>query len=898
MTPRADEPDSPARLLLLDGHSLAYRAFHALPVENFATVTGQPTNAVYGFTSMLINLLRDEQPTHLAVAFDLSRETFRTERFPQYKANRSASPPEFKGQVELIRDVLAAMDIPTVDKAGYEADDVIATLTRLGRGAGMDVLVISGDRDSVQLVDDHVTLLYPVKGVSELARMDPAAVEAKWKVPPQRYPDLAALVGESSDNLPGVPGVGPGFAAKWLGTYGTLDGVLEHADQIGGKKGEALREHLDQVRLNRELNALVADLDLDIDPMDLQWQEIDRARVHETFDALEFRVLRDRLFDYLGDQVAQEGESVAVEVQSVALSQVGDWLRRVAPAGGSPVAVAVSGTWKAGTGRVDGVAIAAADGAVGFVDLAECDAEGCPALREWFADSTVQKIMHDAKGPLVALAAWDWAVAGLVGDTALSAYLLLPGQRSFALEDLVERFLHRPLGDSAGAQDQLSLTGLGEDHAQPLGEQARAILDLNDVLSAELAARGGDRLLSDMELPLMQVLARMERLGIAVDLAGLRSLEQQFAAGMTDLESEAHTLVGHTFNLGSPKQLQGILFEERNLPKTKKIKTGYTTDADALAGLYAQTGDPLLEVLLGWRDVTKLRQTVAGLIPLADDHSRIHTTFQQTVAATGRLSSADPNLQNIPIRTAEGRRIRQCFVTGPAFESLLTADYSQIEMRIMAHLSGDEGLIEAFRTGEDLHTTVAARVFDTDPADVDAELRRRIKAMSYGLAYGLSAYGLSQQLGIEPIDARRLMDDYFERFGGVRDYLEEVVERARATGYTETIMGRRRYLPDLSSDVRQRREMAERMALNAPIQGSAADIIKVAMIEVDRRMRQSDLASRMLLQVHDELVIEVARGEEQQVTELVTSAMAGAAELSVPLEVSVGIGPDWDSAGH
>ncbi len=881
----------------MDGHSLAYRAFHALPVENFSTTTGQPTNAVYGFTSMLINLLRDEQPTHLAVAFDVSRQTFRSEAYPSYKGNRSATPPEFKGQVELIREVLDALGITSVEREGYEADDVIATMAHRAREAGYEVLIISGDRDAMQLVDDDTTLLYPRKGVSDLARMTPQAVVDKYGVTPQQYPELAALVGESSDNLPGVPGVGPGFAAKWLQQFGSLSALLDRADEVTGKKGEALREHVAQVRTNRTLNALVDDLPLQVPLDDLQRHDFDRAKVHEMFDALEFRVLRDRLFDYLGDQVEQAGPRTEVDVQVVPAGGFGAWLAQHAPRGGPRSAIALEGSWGQGSGRAARAAIATGDGSVAVLDLDDCADEDADALSVWLADPSAPKAMHDAKGPLLALRARGWTVGGLTSDTALAGYLVLPGQRSFDLADLVARFLQRDLGSSQATGGQLSL-GLAEEAATPLGEHARAILDLADVMDARLAAAGAAELLTGLELPLQQVLVGMEASGIAVDLAGLRVLESVFADRMAAAESDAHAIAGHPFNLGSPKQLQVVLFEERGLPKTKRIKTGYTTDADALASLYATTEDPLLETLLRWRDVSRLRQTVAGLIPLTDAGGRIHTTFQQTVAATGRLSSADPNLQNIPIRTAEGRRIRGCFIAGDGFEALMTADYSQIEMRIMAHLSEDAGLIDAFRSGEDLHTTVASRVFNCPPQEVDAEKRRRIKAMSYGLAYGLSAYGLSQQLGIGVEEARGLMEEYFARFGGVRDYLHEVVARARATGYTETMMGRRRYLPDLSSDLRQRRDMAERMALNAPIQGSAADIMKVAMIKADEALSATGLRSRLLLQVHDELVVEIAAGEGDEVAALLRDAMGSAASLSVPLEVSIGVGRTWEDAGH
>lgn len=882
------------RLLLLDGHSLAYRAFYALPVENFATTTGQPTNAVYGFTAMLINALRDEKPTHVAVAFDVSRQTFRSEKFPEYKANRSASPPEFSPQVDFITEVLDAMGIVSLRVPGFEADDIIATLATQGEQSDMDVLVLSGDRDVLQLVDDRVTVLYPRKGVSDLARMTPEAVLAKYKVDPATYPDLAAIVGETSDNLPGVPGVGPGYASKWLNQFGSLAGLVDRADEIPGKKGESLREHLGQVLMNREVNGLVRDLELPVSVAALERHNIDRDRVHEVFDALQFRVLRDRLFETLEGDVGSAGPQINVEVSVLQPDAVAQWLEQHAV---EPSGVVFDGEWGRGTGELRSVALAGRDD-VAWIDLAQATAADQAALAGWLADADRGKYLHDAKGPLLALSARGWELRGLLVDTALAAYLELPGQRSFDLTDLSARFLGRDLTEGAPQQEQLSFETVDPGRSHQLGVQAQAVRELARVLQEKLAAREALGLLRDVEQPLSFVLADMEVAGIAVDLAHLGALEAGFAAEVADAEAEAHELAGRPFNLGSPKQLQEILFVERGLPKTKRIKTGYTTDADALQTLFAKTGDPLLESLLRWRDVSRLRQTVAGLIPLADAGSRIHTTFNQTVAATGRLSSQDPNLQNIPIRTDAGRRIRAGFVVGEGYDWLLTADYSQIEMRIMAHMSADEGLIEAFRSGEDLHTTMAARVFDQPEDRIDAELRRRIKAMSYGLAYGLSAYGLSMQLGIGTDEAKALMEDYFARFGGIRDYLAEVVERARGTGYTETILGRRRYLPDLNSDNRQRREMAERMALNAPIQGSAADVIKVAMLRVADGLHERRLRSRLLLQVHDELVLEVADAERDEVAALVTQCMSAAVPLAVPLAVSTGLGHNWDQAAH
>ncbi len=896
----------PARLLLLDGHSLAYRAFFALPVENFSTSTGQPTNAVYGFTSMLINLLRDETPTHVAVTFDVSRQTFRTLEYAEYKAGRATTPDDFKGQVSLIREVLEALRIPVVEKEGYEADDVIATLTTQALAADMEVLICSGDRDSLQLVTASSTVLYPVKGVSELWRMTPEAVLERYLVTPERYPDLAALVGESSDNLPGVPGVGPKTAAKWLTTYGDLSGLVARVDEVGGKAGAALREHLDGVLRNRRLNALVRDLELPLHPHDLRRQQWDREQVHQVFDGLEFRVLRDRLFATVEAARPEAEGGFDLDTARLGSGAVAGWLLEHAPVAVRS-GVHVVGSWARGTGDARGLALATPDGAAAYVDLLDLSQDDDAALGAWLADPQRPKAMHDAKGPLLALGARGLPVRGIVSDTALAAYLVRPDQRSYDLADLVLRHLGRELrieeGPDAG---QLTIdTGEGGDDADHAMVRARAVLDLADALDVELDEHGGSALLRDVELPLVIVLAAMERTGIAVDLDRLRELESGFGDAVRQAADDAHAALppgpdgtDRVLNLGSPKQLQVVLFDELGMPKTKRTKTGYTTDAEALVDLFAKSPHPFLESLLRHRDVSRLRQTVEGLLKTVADDGRIHTTYNQTIAATGRLSSTDPNLQNIPIRTDEGRQIREAFVVGPGSECLLTADYSQIEMRIMAHLSGDAGLIEAFRTGEDLHRYVGARVFGVPTAEVTPAMRSKVKAMSYGLAYGLSAFGLSRQLRIEVDEARGLMDDYFDRFGGVRDYLREVVDLARRTGYTETMLGRRRYLPDLTSDNRQRREGAERMALNAPIQGSAADIIKVAMLRVEAALGEHALASRLLLQVHDELVLEVAPGERDQVEALVREAMGGAAELTVPLDVSVGVGASWEQAGH
>jgi DNA polymerase-1 len=900
--PAAEAPDTQRpRLLLLDGHSLAYRAFYALPVENFSTTTGQPTNAVYGFTSMLINVLRDEQPTHVAVAFDVSRETFRSAEYPEYKANRTTTPEDFRGQVGLVKEVLAALNVTVLEAPGYEADDVIATIGSQAENAGFDVLVCTGDRDAFQLVSDHLTVLYPKRGVSELSRMTPAAVQERYALTPEQYPDFAALRGDPSDNLPNIPGVGEKTAAKWVAQFGSLDELVAHVDEVRGKAGDALRDHLGQVLTNRRLTALVRDVPLGVQPGDLARQAWDREDVHQLFDTLQFRVLRDRLYQTLDTPEPEAESGFDVEVVDLAAGELGGWLHEHAAAG-THTGVSLRGRWARGTGEVELVALAASSGSATVVNPAELTQDDHESLAAWLSDHTCGKVLHDAKGPLNALAATGLDTRGIVADTALSAFLVLPGQRSYDLADLVIRFTGHDLRTQAepvAEQTQLSLDGGDEQqYAQDEAVKARAVLDLATALDAELDTRGGRALLDEVELPLVDVLARMERTGIAVDSDYLHSLESQFAGQVAQSAQDAYAAIGHEVNLGSPKQLQVVLFDELDMPKTKRTKTGYTTDADALADLFAKTEHPFLAALLRHRDATRLRTTVEGLLKCVDADGRIRTTFNQMIAATGRLSSTDPNLQNIPVRTDAGRRIRAAFIVGAEHEALMTADYSQIEMRIMADLSGDDVLVEAFTSGADFHAATASHVFGVAEADVTHEQRAKIKAMNYGLAYGLSAFGLSRQLTIEVSEAQGLMDEYFTIFGGVRDYLRSVVDEARRTGYTETIMGRRRYLPDLTSDNRNRREMAERMALNAPIQGSAADIVKVAMLRVDRALDRDRLASRVLLQVHDELVLEVAPGERAELEALVRREMGSAVELTLPLDVSVGVGHSWDEAAH
>ena len=855
------------RLLLVDGHSLAYRAFYALPVENFGTASGQPTNAIYGFSSMLLNLIRDEKPTHLAVAFDVSRKTFRSEKFPEYKAQRAKTPDEFRSQMDYLYQMVAALGIRTFAIEGFEADDVIATFAKEAEAEKFEVLISTGDRDSFQLISEHITVLYPRKGMSDLARMTPDAVKEKYGLTPAQYHDFAALRGDPSDNLPSVPGVGEKTATKWIQDYGDINGLLSHADEIPGKVGESLRAHLESVKLNHELTQLIHDVDVKASVSDLEWKGFNTEDVLHLLDQLEIKALRDRIKS-MGGEVETEAPLAKSNVDSIEKSS------KEISALVSKHSGAIAFHAEILEGKITGYSVAL-DSAQVFVDPS-----GTPG--EWLSDSKITKIVHGSK-----ILARYLNIQGVVFDTELAAYLINPGGRNISIEDLVERYLGLHLEQEA---DDLFSTSNGSHTAH--------LHTLRPMLQKEIDERNMGSLLLDLELPTSLLLAQMEATGISVDRPHLNELVTFFRSEVAAETESAHKRAGHEFNVGSPKQLQVVLFDELKLPKTKKIKTGFTTDAESLEWLAAKTGHPLLQNLLRIRETSKLMTTIDGLLAATSTDNRIHTTFQQTTTATGRLSSTDPNLQNIPVRTEEGRRIRDCFIASAPYEELLTADYSQIEMRIMAHLSQDAGLTEAFHSGEDLHNTVASRVFGVNANEVNPEMRRQIKAMSYGLAYGLSAFGLSQQLDLSPTEAATLMGHYFERFGGIRDYLKNVVDAARKVGYTETILGRRRYLPDLSSDNRQRRETAERMALNAPIQGSAADIIKVAMLNVHSSLVKVGVKSRLLLQVHDELIIEIFPGERDQVSHIVKTEMENAVKLSLPLAVNIGTGKSWDLAAH
>ena len=889
---------------------MAFRAFYALPPDNFVTATGQHTNAVYGFVSMLTRLLETEKPTHIAVAFDVSRHSFRTEEYPEYKGTRDATPEEFKGQVELIREVLDAMGIVSLSREGFEADDILATLAYRAGNDGATVLVVSGDRDSFQTVTDNVTVLYPGTGPGDLRRMTPQAVEEKYGVPPHRYPEIAAIVGETSDNLPGVPGVGPKTAAQWINKYDGLDNLLARADEIGGKRGAALREHMDDVVRNRRLNRLLTDMDLEVSPSDLARRPTDVAAIDRLFDSLEFGRLRQKVREVAGigmgegpvDEVPEAVAEVEISVSLVDAScDIAQWARAH-----SPLAVLVEGDMRPTRGEVTRLVLASDNEAL-VIDPVELSPTQEEALAEVLA-TALSLTVHDAKGARHALASRGWALGGVEFDTMLAAYLAHPDQRSHKLEDVLSRVLGVVIEEEEG--DSEALFDLGDMGAGPSAAQVRAgklaahLHPLASTLRSRLDESSEAALLTDMEMPLSVLLGEMEDIGIAADTSVLDGLSDELGKAVDAAREGAWAAAGREVNLSSPKQLQELLFDHFGLPKTKKTKTGYTTNAEALADLHAKTADEggaghdFLGFLLTHRDRIKLKQMVDSLSATVASDGRIHTTFSQVAAATGRLASSDPNLQNIPARSADGMRIRGAFVAGEGFESLMSADYSQIEMRLMAHLSGDEALIEAFNSGEDLHRTMASMVFGTPVAEVSAEERSRIKATSYGLAYGLSSYGLAAQLGIPVPEAAALRDRYFERFGKVRDYLEGLVAQARADGYTQTMFGRRRYLPDLRSSNRQRREMAERAALNAPIQGSAADIVKIAMMNVVDALSEVGLKSRLLVQIHDELLLEVAPGEAAALEAIVRDKMATPVELSVPLDVAVGIGRSWQLAAH
>lgn len=838
------------RLLLIDGHSMAYRAFYALPVDAFTLASGQHTNAVYGFSNMLMSLIKDEKPTHIAVAFDVSRKTFRTEKFPDYKATRSATPDEFRTQIPLIHEVLKAMNINEYSLEGFEADDLLATISKQAVEEGFEVLICTGDRDSFQLVTNQITVLYPIKGVSEMARITPDAVLKKYGLTPEQYPDFAALRGDPSDNLPSIPGVGEKTAAKWIVEYGSLSNLIKSIDLVGGKVGDSLRANINSVMLNHELTHLLSDVAIDYQVSDLVWDEFDNDALRTIFSKLEFRSLLAKL------PGKTESAPVAVDVTFSTPEEITAKLTNFEGT--------IGFLFELLDERLSSYAVALNPSEIYLVNSDE--------VGPWLADFKISKISHDFKA-----LARTMNFNGVVFDTALASYLVDPGNRLTEIDEIMERW---GMGDAS------------------ISAKAGALFALREKLTTELKDRGALKLLEELEIPVSASLSQMERYGVEIDKKNLKSQGEDLQKEVAKQSQIAFEAAGHEFNVASPKQLQVVLFDELKLPKTKKIKSGYTTDAESLQWLFAETKHPVLEALLRIREASKLQSVVDGLLSEIANDGRIHTHFQQTVAATGRLSSTAPNLQNIPIRTEAGKKIRDGFIAGKGFDGILTADYSQIEMRILAHLAEDSKLLEAFASGEDLHSTVASLVFSVDATQVTPDMRRQIKAMSYGLAYGLTAFGLSQQLDISPGEASALMENYYQRFGGIRDYLATVVVEAKKVGYTETLMGRRRYLPDLQSENKFKRDIAERAALNAPIQGSAADIIKLAMLRVDSAMKQGKLKSRLLLQIHDELLFEYVESEREVLIEFVKREMGAAYPLKAPLSVNIGYGVSWHAAEH
>jgi len=897
-------------LLLLDGHSLAYRAFFALP-DSLRTSSGELTNAIHGFVSMLLRLIVERAPAAVAVAFDVGEDEERTAAYEDYKAGRDEMPGELATQIDRLHEVLDVLGITTVEVEGIEADDVLATLATTAVGDGYRVEIVTGDRDAMQLVDDAITVLYTLKGISDVAEMTPQAVQERFGVPPDRYVQLAALRGDGSDNLPGVPGVGAKTAAKLLTDFSGIDEVYARIGEVAGKRVPAmLVEHRAAVDRNLALMTLRRDVRLEVGTADLVRGPVDRDRFEILFTELELRTIGARIRkELLGDDAAPSQQASSGGQAATASSTVGGgdattpelldattleaWLQSAR----SDVALIVESQGRPPDVRAHRIGLATAGLAPAVVPGERCSPGASRALDALLADPDRRLIVHDAKLVHQALGTEARVIDGIALDSLLAGYLLAPELRDHALASLVTLHLGRDAaaGSLEEREGRLELDVDGDAWAA-VGHAAADLLELSPVLEQALDERAQRALHDDVELPLARVLARIEDAGIAIDVDVLTELRGELGGRVTELASEVHRHAGHEFNVASSQQLQVVLFEELGLPRTRRTKTGHSTDAAALADLAVDY--PIVGAVLEWREVSKLLSTyVDALPPLVHPRTgRIHTTLSQTIAATGRLSSSNPNLQNIPVRRPEGRAVRRAFVTGEGYATLLVADYSQIELRILAHLSEDQGLLEAFAAGEDVHATTAARLFDVALEDVDSTTRDRAKAVNYGLAYGLTAFGLARQLGLPGDEAQAIVDAYDERFPGVRTYLDEVVARAARDGYTTTLYGRRRNLPDLTSSDRTRRQIAERMALNAPIQGTAADIIKLAMIALDRELAHAGVRSRQILQVHDEVIVEVAAGEESEVRALTVAALAGVADLRVPLDVDTAFGRTWFDA--
>ncbi len=888
--------------MLIDGNSLTYRAFFALP-SDMATASGQVTNAVFGFTSMLVNLVKDHRPEHVIAAFDRPEPTFRHEMISDYKAGRKETPDILRQQMGLVRQLVETLRIPLVEMPGYEADDVIATLAARAEAAGDDVIIVTGDRDAYQLVHDpHVKVLYNRRGVSDYALYDEAGIEGRTGVRPAMYPEYAALRGDPSDNLPGVPGVGEKTAAKLINTYGGIDGVFAHLDELTPKLRDNLRAWEATVRKNAEATPLIRDVAVEVDPAAAALGGWDRDEVKRLFDFLEFRTLWDRFVEATasdesaGPSPLPAGAALDLEVTSPAgaaeaVSVVERWR-------GQGAALAVAGAWEGVAGRsaLLGLAFAAVPPAepvaVTWIPL---DGAVLAALGRLFAPGGAEISAHDAKALMRGLAVMGVDFAGLQLDTAIAAYLVDPAGDQYLLEDLALRYAGTELAaPGAPPPGQLDLAGAGSDPGAEAARRAAAVARLVEPLSSALSARGMSRLYDEVERPLVRVLGRMEEIGVRVDVPALEDLAGELSAEARRLEAEIQELAGVTFVVNSTPQLREVLFDRLGLAPQKRTKTGYSTDAQTLEKLRGQ--HPIVESLLRYREVEKLRSTYGeSLLAEVAADGRIHATFNQTVARTGRLSSDQPNLHNIPIRTDEGRRFRRCFIPSEGCR-FLVADYNQIELRVIAHLAEDPGLIEAFRSGADIHNATAARVFGVDPGAVTVAQRSKAKMVSYGLAYGMESYGLAQRLSIPVTEAEQILRAYFEAFPNVRSYMDRVVAEARDRGYTETLFGRRRLIPELQSTRYQVRAAGERQAMNAGIQGLAADIFKVALVRVDERLEGLSMDSRLVLQVHDEVILEVPPAEEAAAAEVVLEAMRGAAALRVPLEVNLSWGDTWAAA--
>ena len=884
---RDGDAEAPRRLFLLDGHSLAYRAFFALP-PTLATSTGQVTNAVYGFTSMLIKLLTEERPELIVVAFDVGAPTVRLEMDATYKAGRPETPGEFRSQLGLIEEVLTALRIPVLRlEGGHEADDALGSLAVRAAEGGIEAVIVTADRDFFQLVGPRIRVMFNRRGISDIAMYDAAAVQERYGVPPARYLDYVALKGDTSDNIPGVPGVGEKTAAKLVQEYGSVEEIVAHVRDLKGRLRDNLAASVDRLGLNKELARIVTDLDLPIAPEDCVMGDWDTEEVRRLFASLEFRSLFDRLQD------VARGAKPKVQVADLDLRQATESELAGLLAAGTPLGVRLLAQdhLPVGAGLSAGGAQAA---------YAPLGGELGP-LAGFLAGSEAPKWAHDAKALERTVIDAGGTVEGIAFDTMLAGYLLDPAAAEYPLRGLCERHLGADvLGE---VEDETEGQLFTEEPWRAIAAEAAAVALLSPVMEEQVDSQGLRGLLEDVELPLASVLARMEALGVCLDVAYLDEMGESVRDRMATLKADIYRFAGEEFNLNSPPQLRKILYESLGLRPGKKTPKGeLSTDASVLEKL--RDHHPIVDALLSWRELDKLNSTYLEALPRLVDprDGRIHTSFNQAVAATGRLSSSNPNLQNIPVRSELGRQIRRAFVPGAPGQVLLVADYSQIELRILAHLSGDEGLREAFASGQDIHAATASRVFGLPLDQVDAESRRRAKAVNYGLAYGMNAWGLASRLDISPDEAQEFIDAYFSGFPGIKEYLDRQVGRATAEGFTETILGRRRYVPELQASNPRVRDLGRRQALNAPIQGSASDVFKVAMIAVDRALRGTpDLGCHMLLTVHDELVFEVGSDRIGAAADLVRERMEQAIELEVPLEADLGWGPDWAEAapeGH